>query len=378
MEKPLVSVVIPTYNRYVYLKGSIEACLSIPTRNFEIIVQDNTPDNTEIIDYLGKIADERVKYFYEPVHISMTENCDLGVMHASGEYVCLLGDDDCVCENILRAASYCKKNDVDACCFPFPGFNWTDMTFDGKSLKDPRYFIREKADGSVRILDSRKELLDSLHSGAGLNSTMPRAYHGMVAKQCLDRIYEKLGTYFPGPSPDMANAIVTCLESKKTIYLSDYLIVSGYGYKSARGEGNRGQHFGKIEEKPWLPKDVMSKWDRNIPKIFSGETIIAQSAVQAMNAWGCNKKEYRYPYSHLYATFFWHHKDIAKTALAFYLQSPWRFGQFVKGCFQRLLIKFRKPEVSYSIKNDEIATLAKAKEYTESISKGLDYLPASI
>lgn len=374
-----MSVVIPTYNRYIYLKESIDACLSISSQNFEIVIQDNSPENKEILDYLDNLADVRVKYYYEPIHISMTENCDLGVRHAIGEYVCMLGDDDCVCENILRAALYCKMNNIEACCFPFPGFNWSDMSsLDGKSLKEPRYFIREKADGCIRILDSRKELIDSLHYGAELKSTMPRAYHGMVAKKCLDRIYERLGTYFPGPSPDMANAVVTCLESRKTVYLSDYLIVSGYGYKSARGEGRRGQHFGKIEEKPWLPKDVLSKWDKNIPKIFSGETIIAQSAVQAMNSWGCDKKKYRYAYSHLYATFFWHHKDTAKTILAFYMRSPWRCGQFIKGCFQRLFIKLRKTEKLYSLQKEDTITLSKAKEYTENISKNLDYMPISI
>ena len=378
MSKPLVSVVIPTYNRYNYLKGCLEAILSIKSDDLEVVVCDNTPENGEIIAYLEKINDKRIKYHHKIEHISMTENCDMGVGYAEGEYVCMIGDDDCVSDNIIRAATYCKKNQVEACVYPYPGFNWSDMTFEGKTQKQARFQTKVAADGSVRLLNGHDELMYSLHSSAGLKATMPKVYHGMVSKACLQRIHDKIGTYFPGPSPDMANAVTVCLEAKKSIYLSDYLIISGYCYKSATGEGNRGQHFGRIEDKPWLPKDVMEKWDKQIPAIFSGETIIAQSMIQALNTWGCDKKTYKYPYSYLYATFFWHHKDIRRKVLGFFVKSPWRLWQFVKGFTERIF-KSNKTKVDvYNYTNNEVDTLLQAKYLTEEMTSCLTYNPETI
>ena len=375
MSKPLVSVVIPTYNRYSYLKGSIEVILTIKSDDLEVVICDNTPENGEFIAYLEVFNDKRIKYHHKKEHISMTENCDLGVGFAEGDYVCMIGDDDCVSENIIRAAAYCKENDVEACVFPFPGFNWADMTFEGNNQKQARFQTKASADGSVSLLNGHEELMKSLHSSAGLKATMPKVYHGMVSKACLQRIYDRIGTFFPGPSPDMANAVTVCLEAKKSIYLSDYLIVSGYCYNSATGEGNRGQHFGRIQDKPWLPKDVMEKWDNNVPQIFSGETIIAQSMIQALNTWGCDKKIYKYPYSYLYATFFWHHKDIRYKVLGFYAASPWRLWQFVKGCTERFFDRDKSKASIYNYTNNNVETLMQAKELTEEMTANMIYKP---
>lgn len=375
--KPLVSVVIPTYNRYDYLFGCVEATRSIPSNDLEIVIQDNTEDNTIFKAYVDNLLDPRIKYYHKPEHISVVDNCDLGILHATGEYICMIGDDDCACESIMHAATYCKTYNIEACCFPFPGFNWGDMVFVG-TKKRARYTIREKADGKIFFLDSKKEFEKSLKNGAGLKPTMPRVYHGLVAKECLDRIYSKVGSFFPGPSPDMANAVAVCMEARSSVYIGDYLMVSGYCHKSATGEGNRGQHFGRIEDKPWLPKDTVEKWDKNIPKIFSGETIIAQSTVQAMNAYNCDSNIYRYPYSQLYATFFWHHRDIAMKTLVFCLKKPWRFCQLIKGLFERIKIKSKTSGYVYDYENDEIDTLMEAKKHTESVCKSLEYVPQPI
>lgn len=372
INRPLVSVVIPTYNRYEYLYGCIDATRSISSNDLEIVIQDNTEDNTAFKMYADNLGDPRIKYYHKPEHVSVVDNCDMGILHATGEYICMIGDDDCACESILRAAAYCKTHNIEACCFPFPGFNWGDMIFVG-TKKWARYTIRVKADGKINPLDSRKELEKSLKNGAGLKPTMPRVYHGLVAKRCLDRIYSKLGTFFPGPSPDMSNAVAVCMEAQSTVYISDYLMVSGYCHKSATGEGNRGQHFGRIEDKPWLPKDTADKWDINIPKVFSGETIIAQSTVQAMKACGCNPKVYKYPYSQLYATFFWHHKDVAKQTLVFCLKNPWRFYQFIKGCIERFFVKTKTSGYVYDYENDNVDSLMEAKEYTDSVNRMLEY-----
>ena len=235
--KPLLSIVIPTYNRYEYLFHSIDSILSIDSDSFELIVQDNTLDNSRILDYLADTHDERLKYFHNVKHVSMMENCDDGVSHANGEFVCVLGDDDSICQNLISATKFCKENKIEACNFLMACFNWPDMTF--KDRQEPNLFCLEKASGSVLLYNPKVELDLSLKSGRGLLLSMPKAYHGLVSMDCMNRIKNATGSYFPGPSPDMANAACVCLESKKTAFIFDYLIISGYGYNSARGQGNR-------------------------------------------------------------------------------------------------------------------------------------------
>ena len=336
--KPIVSVVVPTYNRYQYLYDCVASLHQIQSDKIEFIIQDNTEDNKEFAEYISSLNDTRIKYYHKKEHVSVVENCDMGVHHAVGDYVCMIGDDDTVCKNIIKAAEFLKENDVEGCCFPFPGFNWPDMTFENGKSEEPNMFFKKDADGTYIEINAKEELKKTgCHGSVG--NKMPRLYHSLVAKKCLDRIWNKIGTYFPGPSPDMANAVATCLEIKKTIYLSDYLIVSGYGRASARGEGNRNQHFGRIQDKPWLPKDTLAKWDPNLPQIFSGETIIAQSATQALKSYDASS-DFKFDYSSVYATFFWHHRDARSEFLKFIAKSPRRILWFIKGVIKRLFKKF--------------------------------------
>ena len=171
--------------------------------------------------------------------------------------------------------------------------------------------------GKVRTIDTNEQVMFALKYADGIPEDMPRVYHGLTSRKCLEEIKKKTGTYFPGPSPDMASSLAISLVSKKAVYISDYLMVSGYGYKSARGEGNRQAHYGKISEKPWLPRDTEVKWDKNIPKIFSGETIIAESLSRCLRAFGRRDLLKQYSYAILYAVFFVRHAEAKKYMISF-------------------------------------------------------------
>lgn len=339
MDQILLSVIIPTYNRYEYLKGCLDATTTLRSNNFEIIVQDNTEDNKEILEYIKKLEDSRIKYFHIKEHICVSDNCDEAMKHATGKYICMIGDDDTICDSMIAAAQFCAENRIEAVKYLIPGFNWPDMTFVGKK-KEANLFFREKADGGVEIIDAEEKLINVLLNADGLDF-LPRVYHGMVSKACMDRIYLKAGSYFPGPSPDMGNAAAVCLESKKSAFIYDYLIVSGYGYKSARGEGNRQQHYGKLNEKPWLPKDIMERWDHDIPPIFSGETIIADSLTESLCRMGRNDLAKRYNYSSLYAIFLAHHKDALRQMMKFVIKKPIRMMWLIKGIVVRLRVSIK-------------------------------------
>jgi glycosyltransferase involved in cell wall biosynthesis len=98
---PLVSIVIPTYNRAKsYLPKSLEGALHQTYQNIEILVSDNcSVDNT--FEFINGIADPRLRYFRHKENIGPSENCDFCVAQARGEYLLMLHDDDAIDEDFI-------------------------------------------------------------------------------------------------------------------------------------------------------------------------------------------------------------------------------------------------------------------------------------
>jgi len=113
-DEPLISVLIPTYNRGKILAGrTIPSVLRQTHQKFEIIiVGDHCTDNTE--ELIGNIDDERVKFYNLPKRGEYPKNpnyrwlvagvvpCNKGLELASGEWIAHLDDDDEFLEDHLE------------------------------------------------------------------------------------------------------------------------------------------------------------------------------------------------------------------------------------------------------------------------------------
>ena len=60
----LLSIIIPTKNRYNYLLPCLETLKLFDEKEVEIVVHDNSDDNKLIIDYLNNNHFSNLKYFY--------------------------------------------------------------------------------------------------------------------------------------------------------------------------------------------------------------------------------------------------------------------------------------------------------------------------
>lgn len=90
---PLVSVVIPTYNRIHSLPASVESVLKQTYENLELIIMDDgSGDGTEA--YVKSIADERVRYQKSDVNMGPSAARNKGAELASGEYLAFQDSDD--------------------------------------------------------------------------------------------------------------------------------------------------------------------------------------------------------------------------------------------------------------------------------------------
>ncbi len=92
MIKPLISIIIPSYNVENYIAKGIESCLNQTYQNIEvIIVDDGSCDNT--VSVIEKYNDERIKLIKKDNSgVSATRN--IGIKNSNGDYCVFLDSDD--------------------------------------------------------------------------------------------------------------------------------------------------------------------------------------------------------------------------------------------------------------------------------------------
>lgn len=92
-QRPIISVVTPTYNRADFLPYAVESVLAQTFSDFELlVVDDGSTDSTRHL--MERYTDDpRVRYFYQPNHgQSVARN--RGLKEARGEYICFLDSDN--------------------------------------------------------------------------------------------------------------------------------------------------------------------------------------------------------------------------------------------------------------------------------------------
>jgi len=91
--KPLVSVIIPTFNRCQFLKRAILSAVNQTFDNLEIfVINDGSIDGT--LDVVDLIADKRIKYLCHEQNKGVVATRNTGVKNSTGEFITFLDDDD--------------------------------------------------------------------------------------------------------------------------------------------------------------------------------------------------------------------------------------------------------------------------------------------
>jgi glycosyltransferase involved in cell wall biosynthesis len=93
MNTPLVSILIPTYNRPEFLRRAVESCLTQTYPHFEVIITDNST-NDDSARMAAAWTDPRLRYFKNEGNVGAVASCNRAVSLAVGPYVKFLMDDD--------------------------------------------------------------------------------------------------------------------------------------------------------------------------------------------------------------------------------------------------------------------------------------------
>jgi glycosyltransferase involved in cell wall biosynthesis len=140
MSSPLVSVVIPVYNRKKLVKKAIDSALSQTYAAIEVVVVDNcSTDGT--YESLLDIADFRVKVFRNDMNIGPVLNWLKGIECATGEYIKILFSDD-----------WLEPHAVEKLVFPLLcddsiGFSYCSVVVDLEQHGSSLYYSDTTGDG---------------------------------------------------------------------------------------------------------------------------------------------------------------------------------------------------------------------------------------
>lgn len=289
----LLSILVPTRNRIDYAFETTKQILSIKDDRIQVIIQDNSDENILLNKLEVFKEDKRLKYNYIKEQLSFVDNFSEAVLNADGEYVCAIGDDDGINPMIVEIVEWAKKNSISSVQYKLKAiYVWPDSGIYKNANKiDNGNMIVAKVNAKVYKADSILELKKLFLNGCQnyLKLNLVKLYHGIVKKECLEEIRTKTGKYFNGLSPDIYSVVALSLVSKNNVFIDYPFTISGICKTSGSADSATGRHTGKWEDAPHFKGHSNYQWNDQVPKIYSVETIWADSAIAAIKDFKVNE-----------------------------------------------------------------------------------------
>ena len=217
----LYSIVIPTRERHDVLQHTIQTVLRQTRTNFEIVVMDNfsSPETKAVAD---QFASPHIRYVRAPERLTMTGNWELGLSHARGDYVSILGDDDGMLPDAVEVAEHlhAKWPDRALTWKPLIWF-WPDFIRDVDRAHfsghlSSRVEIRQTRDVLKRVLASSVNYME-----------LPTLYYSFVPRPMIESIRASRGRYFGSVVPDIYSGMVNAISAPDYLYSFRPLSVIG-------------------------------------------------------------------------------------------------------------------------------------------------------
>ena len=198
------SVLLPTRNRPEYLKFAINSVLKQDYENWEIIVSDNFSEQ-DICGYIESLKDARIKYYRTDSFVSVTENWNNTLSRCTGDYVIMLGDDDCLMKGYFT--TFCKLIEE----YPCPDFIYTSAyiyAYPEVMPGKPEGFLVDY--GNASFLEgrdkpfwlSKEEALKLVKQSMNFQMVFANNMQYALINRAFIEKLQKNGLFFQSPYPD--------------------------------------------------------------------------------------------------------------------------------------------------------------------------------
>lgn len=223
---PKISVLIPTRNRLPYLRDCLQTALDQLPADMEIIVADNaTDDGTR--EYLASLGD-KIRVTRSDVVLPMTDNWVRALDLVTGEWVIVIGDDDCLMPDFAAMAQVAIAGHpgTDLLHWEAPLYRWPSSI-----NEEERNFLHFTVRGAAQVVDS-KETLRRLYEEVVNIMTPPGLYHCLSRTSLMQRCKDRWGEFRLGKVPDLGSGLLYLAITESFVTLPRPLSVMAFGSKS--------------------------------------------------------------------------------------------------------------------------------------------------
>lgn len=239
------SIVVPARDSVDTLQYTVKTCLEQTyTGDFEVVISDNSVENTKVYDFCKELNDPKITYIKTPRSLSLAKSFEFAYLHTSGEFVFSVGSDDGVLPWTLEALeSITSKFPEESVIqwprgfYAWPGFNYGQQhQFDIPNDCTPRKYVAFHVESDAylqRILDNPRLMytLPLLY----INSGFRRAY--------MEEMYEKMGELFDGNSQDLYTGIAMVALNERILNVSLPLTIAGMSSRSVGANADKAENF---------------------------------------------------------------------------------------------------------------------------------------
>lgn len=283
------SVLLPTRNRLDLLSLAIETVLRQDYSNWEIIVSDNFSDE-DIAGYIKSLDEPRIKYLRTQSFIPVTDNWNNALEKSTGDYVIMLGDDDCLMKGYFSTLSQLIKT-----------FSSPDLIYTNAFLYAYPGVIPEIQDGILRTYSQRpiyrsasESFLLQKDNAQGfvkdaLNFRVTFDFNmqfSLVSRRLILEM-RHYGPFYQSPYPDYYATNAMMLKAKRILIVPQPLVTIGispksfgfYYFNDAEMDGNA--FLNNFPEKAILQKlqkIILPGKEMNTSWLISMETLVANFA----------------------------------------------------------------------------------------------------
>lgn len=217
---PFLSVVVPTIQGH-FLKDSVGCLLQQSFSDIEIIVSDNDASVADAV--LSAFPADNIRQIKTGRRLSIYENWEFGVEHATGQWVTLLADDDALLPGAVERIRQVSRKHPDADIIAWNWGCYLDGSVPGRV--GPVNATVPPASGRTFPFDCKESIAMLLGNlgpeqfGTYKKQRFPSIMRSAYRRNVLDGIKKHFGRYFLPGTPDYTCAMAALACAKTSVYL---------------------------------------------------------------------------------------------------------------------------------------------------------------
>jgi hypothetical protein len=279
MANPRFSIVIPTRERAGTLYFAIRSCLAQNFEDYEIVVCDNcgSPATRETIE---KLDSPKIRYVRSEIPLSMSDNWELAVSHARGEFITIVGDDDGLCRHALSEAdALIRMHRTPLLRWAYAYYKWPD--YSGQADANRLSF---RVNGKCHRVQSSR-LIQEIVAEPKRYHELPMIYNSLVHRDLIDQMRKRTGRVFQAISPDVYSGFALADLTPRFISVVRPMGICGTSSHSTGQASVIGRGAASGIVKDFIDACAKSGlfWNKKVPPVCKSiSAVVAESYAQAM------------------------------------------------------------------------------------------------